>query len=495
MLSGVGALAQEVLSQPGDDGRAHTARGWRRALVAVSAVDGEMVRRRRPARPRTGGSRPGPVPRPWTVDAATVVVGLGFGLCVGVALTAETRAQLAAAGGIATFLGSLTGLAGAYLALVMVLLVSRIPAVERVLGQDGLLRWHRRVSPWTLSLITAHAVLITVGYAQAARTGAWHEVGVFLSQYPDMAMAAAALVLMLAIGVASIHSIRRRFRRETWWAFHLLMYLALALAFFHEIALGPSFVGHPLTRAVWTVAWASTAGLVIVYRIGLPGLRSFRHRLEVVEVRPEAPGVVSVILKGRRIEALAVSGGQFFEWRFLVPGLWWQAHPFSLSARPQAPYLRLTVKVVGDFTAAVAGLRPGTRVAVEGPYGAFTADARRRAGVAIIAGGIGVTAARSLLEDLPPGADPVVVLRVSAPGDLVLAGEVAELVRQRHGRVHEVVGPRAALADGWILRLVPDLAERDVYVSGSESFVTDTRALVAAIGVPPQAIHSEVFAL
>ncbi len=69
--------------------------------------------------------------------------------------------------------------------------------------------------------------------------------------------------------------------------------------------------------------------------------------------------MVSVILKGRRIEALAISGGQFFEWRFLVPGMWWQAHPFSVSARPQAPYLRLTVKVVGDFTSAVARLRPG----------------------------------------------------------------------------------------------------------------------------------------
>jgi hypothetical protein len=29
----------------------------------------------------------------------------------------------------------------------MVLLVSRIPFIERVLGQDGLLRWHRRLAP------------------------------------------------------------------------------------------------------------------------------------------------------------------------------------------------------------------------------------------------------------------------------------------------------------------------------------------------------------
>jgi predicted ferric reductase len=463
-------------------------------LVAVSTFDPRTEQRRRSAR-RRGGSLRSPAPRPWTVGAAAVVLGLGMGVCVGVALTAETHGQLHAPGGVPTFLGSLTGLVGTYLALVMVLLVSRIPAVERVLGQDGLLAWHRRLAPWPISLITAHAVLLTVGYADAARTGAWHELGVFLSKYPDMLTATAGLALMLAIGVASIHSIRRRFRRETWWAFHLLMYLALALAFFHELALGPSFVGHPLTRAVWTVAWVATAGLVIVYRLGLPVLRSLRHRLEVVEVRPEAPGVVSVILRGRRIEKLAVSGGQFFEWRFLVPGLWWQAHPFSISARPQAPYLRLTVKVVGDFTSAVARLRPGTRVAVEGPYGAFTSDARRRSKVALIAGGIGVTATRSLLEDLPRGTDPVVVLRASTPEDLALAGEVAELVRQRHGRLHEVVGARSALDTGWLRRLVPDLSDRDVFVSGSEAFVTDVVSLASSAGVPTDSIHYEVYAL
>lgn len=463
--------------------------------MAVSTFDPRTAPGRSKARRRREGSRPGPVPRRWTLDAATVVVGLGMGLCVGVALTAETHGQLSAPGGIATFLGSLTGLVGTYLALVMVLLVSRIPAVERVLGQDGLLRWHRRLAPWPISLITAHAVLLTLGYAEAAKTGAWHELAVFLSKYPDMLMATAGLILMLAIGVASIHSIRRRFRREAWWAFHLFMYLALALAFFHELALGPSFVGHPLSRAIWSAAWAATAGLVIVYRFGLPLVRSARHRLTVVEVRPEAPGVVSVILKGRRVEALAISGGQFFEWRFLVPGLWWQAHPFSISARPQAPYLRLTVKVVGDFTSAVARLRPGTPVIVEGPYGAFTTHARRRTTVALIAGGIGVTAARSLLEDLPRGTEPVVVLRASTPDDLVLAGEIAELVRQRRGRLHEVVGPRSALVADWLSRTVPDLIDRDVYVSGSETFVADIVDLAKEIGVPAESIHNEVYAL
>jgi hypothetical protein len=101
---------------------------------------------------------------------------------------------LSAPGGLAT--GNVTGMAGTYLALMMVVLVSRIPAIERVLGQDGLLRWHRRLAPWPISLLAAHSVLITAGYAQAAGTGPWQEAGTPILSYPDILTATVGLALM-----------------------------------------------------------------------------------------------------------------------------------------------------------------------------------------------------------------------------------------------------------------------------------------------------------
>jgi predicted ferric reductase len=449
------------------------------------------ARRPAPARPAS------PRPRPAVAKAALVVAGTGLGAVTALAITDETTAEFTAAGGVATFLGSLTGLVGTYLALMMVLLVSRIPAIEHVLGQDGLLRWHRRLAPWPISLLVAHAVFITAGYAQAARSGLWHQAGVLFGSYPDVAIATVGLVIMSAIGVISLRAIRRRLRRETWWLIHLYMYLALALSFAHVLALGPSFVGHPLTRVVWSVAWAATAGLVLCYRFGLPLLRSLRHRLEVVEVRREGPGVVSVICSGRNLDKLPVSGGQFFSWRFLAPDIWWQSHPYSMSALPQPPYLRLTVKAVGDHSAALATLRPGTKVMIEGPYGAFTRYAQQRPRALMIAAGIGVTALRSLLEDLPRGAAPVVLMRASREEDLVLRTEMADLVRRRGGRLRELIGSReqAGLTSKSLPRLVPDLRQRDVYVCGPEGFVTSIVALVKSLGVPDEAIHHEAYAL
>jgi len=466
----------------------------RLAMASVSFDPVETSRRGKSSQRQATGER-GRKPHRQVIDVAGLVVALGFGVSVGLAITAESRSQLSAPGGVAMFLGSLTGLSGTYLALVMVLLVSRIPAVERVVGQDRLLGWHRRLAPWPIVLIGAHAVLLTFGYAQAAHTGLFHEAGAIIGAYPDMITATIGLGLMMAIGILSIHALRKRLQRETWWLFHLFMYAALALSFPHELALGPSFVRHPLTQAVWSVAWAATAGLVLTYRFGLPIARSLRYRLEVAEVRPEGPGVVSVICRGRNLERLSISGGQFFEWRFLTRQMWWQAHPFSLSARPRPPYLRLTVKGLGDFSTAVAKLQPGTKVLIEGPYGAFTTSARRQAKVALIAGGIGVTAVRSLLEDLPRNSEPVVVLRASSAEGLVLAGEVTELVRHRRGRVHELVGPRDAVSLDDLAGLVPDLRQRDVFVSGREGFVLDVVDALARLGVPKASVHYEVYSL
>jgi predicted ferric reductase len=384
-----------------------------------------------------------------------------------------------------------------YLALLMVLLVSRIPAIERVLGQDGLLRWHRRLAPWPISLLVAHALFITVGYAQAARSGLGHQVAVLLRSYPDVLIATVGLGIMCAIGILSLRAIRSRLSRETWWLVHLYIYLALALSFAHVLALGPSFVGHPLTRIVWSVAWAGTAGLVLCYRFGLPVVRSLRHRLVVAEVRPEGPGVVSIICTGRHLDRLVISGGQFFFWRFLTRSMWWRAHPYTLSALPQPPYVRLTVKAAGDHSAAVAALRPGTRVAVEGPYGAFTRFAQQRPRALLVAAGIGVTALRPLLEDLPRNSAPVVLLRGTRPEDLVLRKEVEELVRYRRGRVHELVGSRdqVVLDERSLLRLVPDLHQRDIYVCGPEGFVSGIVEVAARLGVPAEAVHHEAYAL
>ena len=440
--------------------------------------------------------RPGHAPRPVIGNVCAVVAGLGFGVTLGAVATGETSGSLAAPGGLLILGGRLSGFSGAYFLLLMVLLIARLPWLERSVGQDRLVRWHRRLAPWAVGLICAHVVLITLGYAALAKTGVLRQLWIFVTSYPDLLAATVGFGLLLMAASTSIKIARRHLKYETWWIVHLYTYLALSLAFAHQIITGGAFIGHPLTRAIWSAAWASTAGVVLVSRVLHPIARNLRHQLRIESITEESPGVFSVICSGRRIDRLAVSGGQFFQWRFLTKELWWQSHPYSLSALPQPPFMRVTIKALGDQSSAVANLKRGTRVAIEGPYGSFTRHSRSTPRVALIGAGVGITPLRALLEDLPTSDDVVVVVRASSRDDLVHRDELIALVKERGGRIHEVIGPREKVRfNAQVLhRLAPDLAQREVYICGPNGFSDQVITSLHRLRVPSNRIHHEAFA-
>jgi ferredoxin-NADP reductase/DMSO/TMAO reductase YedYZ heme-binding membrane subunit len=464
--------------------------GWR----THDAAGRRTTTERRAKAGRRTTVRP-PQPRGLIAQAFGWLVALGLLLSVALVVPVETPRDLAATGGLLIAVSRVAAMAGTFLLLVTLLLIGRIPAIESALGQDRLVAWHRRLGPWVLGLITTHVVAVVLGYAQQARSGALHEIGALITTFPGMLMATAGFGLLLMAGFTSYSYVRRHMRYETWWAVHLYTYLAVALSFAHQIWTGAPFLGHPLARAWWIGVWLFTAGAVLGYRWGLPLVRSLRHDVTVAAVHREGPDVISVVLRGRHLDRLPVAGGQFLHWRFLRPGLWWQAHPYSLSALPTANHMRITLKRTGDHGDALARLAPGTRVAIEGPYGAFTHRARHTDRVLLVGAGVGVTPVRAMLDDLPRHVDVVAVLRASTPRDLVLRDEVAQLVSERGGVLHEVVGPRSrAPLDAPVLRrLVPDIAARDVYVCGPEGFTRAFMADARTLGVPQRHIHHELF--
>lgn len=430
-------------------------------------------------------------------DVCAGIAGVVGGLAVGTGLAA-TIGTWSNPGGFTTALGTLAALSGTYLCLLALMLASRMPWLEREVGQDRLIAWHRKVGPWALVLVTGHFVFTSLGYAQAADLSVWDQAVTLVTTYPWMMPAAVALGIMVLLGVVSIPALRRRMAYETWWTSHLYFYLAIALAFGHQLTSGTLFSSHDILRYLWVGLYITVAATIVWSRIGLPVTRSLRHEIRVDRVEREGDGLVSIYLSGRDLSLLNAQGGQFFGWRFLTRHWWWQAHPYSLSAGANGAWLRITVKDLGDQSGSLDSLRPGTRVIAEGPYGVFTADARQTSRIAAFAAGVGITPIRALLDDLPPGVAVTVVYRVAdLEGDSVpLRAELEDIVARRGWELLYLTGSRNehALSVDYLTQLVPQLALSDVYVCGPRGFADAVRAAARTAGVPPSRLHREAFA-
>jgi predicted ferric reductase len=231
----------------------------------------------------------------------------------------------------------------------------------------------------------------------------------------------------------------------------------------------------------------------------VPIVNIFRWNLRVTEVTHEGPGVVSMRISGRRLDRLGTRPGQFFFWRFLTKGFWYTQHPFSLSMAPKGDSFRITVKDLGDHTAKFDCIGVGTRVITEGPFGVFTDEKRSRHKALLIAGGIGITPVRALLEEMD--GDIVALYRVISTDDIVFSAELAEIAKTRGVRVDYVVGDhttdegRDLLSPEHLNELVPDLGDREVYLCGPPAMIDHTVGSLRRAGVSRRHLHVERFAL
>ena len=142
-------------------------------------------------------------------------------------------------------IGRLTGLLSADLLLAQVLLMARVPVLERAYGQDRLAGVHRWVGLTSFNLMVVHLVLITWGYAAGSLTGIPATFWQLTWDYPGMLLAVAGSIALVGVAVTSFRVARRRLRYESWHLLHLYAYLGVGLALPHQLWTGQEFLSSP----------------------------------------------------------------------------------------------------------------------------------------------------------------------------------------------------------------------------------------------------------
>jgi predicted ferric reductase len=444
------------------------------------------------------------VPRIWPLKAVDVYGFLALNAAIILAMWVRHGQlhELSTTAGILTAIGQLSALYGTYLVLVQLVLMSRSPYLDQIFGPDRITWAHRWVGFGAIWLLVFHFIFTTVGYGMSIATDPISEGITLLTSYPYVLWSAVGLVIFMVVGVMSVRAVRRSVSYETWYVIHLYTYLAIALAFLHQLVVGSDFVSDPIAQAYWVFLYVLAVGSMAVFRFGVPIFVSWRHRLRVANVVKEGPGVVSIYLTGKDLDRLPVRAGQWFRLRFITGYGWWRAHPFSISAAPNGRYLRFTVKDLGDYTRLMQAIHIGTPVFVEGPYGVFTGATRMKARVLMIAGGIGITPLRALLEELPATrGNLTLVYRASHEDEIVFRKELDQLSELRGATVHYMVGRRGSrempsdpLDPRALRRLIPDISERDIYVCGPAGMMERVLSGLHWLRIPSGQIHFERFA-
>ncbi len=397
----------------------------------------------------------------------------------------------------------LVALVATSLLLIHLLLVARINWIENILGLDGSTNRHKRLGKPIIYLLLLHLLISITHHALLSETNLFTAFVDLNWNYWQIGLASLGLALMVIVAYTSAVVVRKKISYEVWFYIHITSYLAVLIAIPHQFIFGTDILNQPWMSLFYLALYLFVFGSVGWFRIFQPLIQS--RGIKVVEIRPEKNNTTSVYVDGPGLKRIPFEAGQFFMLRLLTPGLFLQAHPFSVSSSPRESRLRFTIGSRGDFTAQIPNLRVGTRVVLEGPYGIFSEKTRTKKRMLMIAAGIGVAPVRSLARGVisDPG-DVTIIYRVNDANDAALLEELRDISISKGHNLTILDGERSGAS--WLpgesdkpdyarlIELAPHALESDIYICGPVAWTKSAETTLKTLNVPAEQIHAEEFA-
>jgi 3-phenylpropionate/trans-cinnamate dioxygenase ferredoxin reductase subunit len=368
-------------------------------------------------------------------------------------------------------------------------------------GLRKVLSLHRLAGISVLALVILHVVILVVD--DPTRLA-------LLDSATAPGRARAGMLALLGLVTLAVTSIWRRrvhLSYERWRAIHLVTTAVVLAATFLHVIWVDAYTSLPdVRRAVLGLVVAAAVALfwTRVARRYATAMRSYR----VAAIRRERGNAVTLELTPDGHRGLHFQPGQFAWLRAgdCVYGM--NDHPFTLSSsahRPERP--AFTVKALGDFSGSLADLHVGTGVFVDGPHGEAVRRMTARRGRVLLAAGIGITPAMSVLRTAVERRErgPVVLLYGSRRWeDVIFREELDELAHHLPGLevVHvlsqpepEWQGERGRIGEDILTRYAPpDIARWSALLCGPPTMVSQTTSALRRLGMPQAAIQAEGFA-
>lgn len=270
------------------------------------------------------------------------------------------------------------------------------------------------------------------------------------------------------------------------WSFEALLESPTAGAGHGNAGLAPAAAAHPAP----------------------PGFR----QLAVTAIDRESADVLSLTMQSTDGLPLARAlAGQYVVIRLPLSAAGPLFRSYSLSGPPSTERYRISVKIEPHGEAGTylrEHIQVGDALDVSSPRGSFTLESQDRP-VVFVSAGIGATPVLAMLHELAAVRSTRQVLWLHAARDRQHHPFTAEVHRLMlalpHGRSYVCYsrpGPDDKIGDDFdaaghlsqsVLEKIGISQDADIYLCGPNRFMTDMKEALAALGVPPERIHVEIF--
>ena len=177
---------------------------------------------------------------------------------------------------------------------------------------------------------------------------------------------------------------------------HNVMVLAVILVFVH-VMLSYS-AKNTFVMAVYIAYFGAAMGFYMYHKVILRYFLSYKFVVE--SVIEDSASMRTITMTPENGKIFRYLPGQFGFVRIYGDGISGEEHPFSLTSEPtNKEIISMTIKNLGDWTADVQRIKPGSRALLTAPYGRFSPLLYPKdKAVVLIAGGVGITPMLSILR-------------------------------------------------------------------------------------------------
>ncbi|MBU6497817.1 MAG: hypothetical protein KGL55_01935 [Rhodospirillales bacterium] len=253
-----------------------------------------------------------------------------------------------------------------------------------------------------------------------------------------------------------------------------------------------------------TPEMAFLAGNLFAYAVSPKG----RFKLTLLRIEKMAAGCYDYVFQPD--QKLAFQAGQYLDWTLDVtnPDNRGNRRPFTIASAPSEKEVRLGVKFYHEpstFKASLSSMQPGDVIFGSQIAGSFTLPKDPTEKLAFIAGGIGITPFRSMIQELVNRGEPRSIVMLYGNNRLadVAYSEIFHHARHHLGLriVYAVAEPEAPgydvhegyIDEDLIRREIPDWTERTFYISGPHAMVVRFQQALRQLGVPRSRIRLDYF--